>query len=529
MNKAEPVAGDACATCGGDLWDFCEKCLRWGCYPCEFRPHTSREPVVCRACLRGPAKEIAMPKKPKGRKATHRAGTKSKPVRGLSSGPASVKRPVPKGIRATKGQGKQVCQPTPDLSTKPAPAQADLFPATAKAPVERPAAQKERVEIPPAPPQSVAPPAEAPIARHISEPPEGVFTAPFIEGSLAHTLTQPDLRVDRVVSRTFQKARYPWISEWTGASDAGDPCIRKLAYQRLYPEQALPDDGEMAFLFKHGQWVEKETYAEMAEAGYEIVEQQRPFHDRELMVKGKIDGKLILHHNGKRMRPPFEIKGYAPTTWNRVDSAKDILESSAGYLRKVPAQVMLYMVLDKDQDADAAILYMKNKLTGKPKVVVVPRDEAYASWLLKRLRVLHEYVVKKELPPRIEFDETVCGKCPFRGVCLQEMPPGVNNPVVLDPEKQGELHELLQDWWRLNPMRKEWEEADERIKSIVRGHPKIIIGDFIVTGTPGSQERVNSKVVNALPPEERAKYLMTIPTWRKGIVNVKDQNAGPKE
>ena len=154
------------------------------------------------------------------------------------------------------------------------------------------------------------------------------------------------------------------------------------------PEAALPDDGEMTFLFKHGQWVEKEVYDEMAEAGYEVVEQQRPFHDESIKVKGKIDGKLQVTFGGKRIRPPFEIKGYAPYTWDQINSAKDMLEAHQGYLKKVPAQVTLYLVLDKEQEADSAILFMKNKLTGKPKTIVVPRDNVYAEWLLHRLQLV---------------------------------------------------------------------------------------------------------------------------------------------
>lgn len=452
------------------------------------------------------------------KKADSKEKAKSKPKYDLSTKPPSVKQPGPKDLQ------KPVPPADGFVNQKPVsqPVQRTLFKGPEPAPrkVEDPV-----VDVPPAAPVSTLPPVDPPISGEIAYPPAESFTAPFVEGTLAHHLTLPASRPDRVVSSTFQKQRYPWVSEWTGAADAGDPCIRKLAYQRLDPERALPDDGEMAFLFKHGQWVEKETLAEMAEAGYEVVEQQRPFHDRELMVKGKIDGKLILHHNGRRFKPPFEIKGYAPTTWDRIDTAKDMLESNAGYLKKVPAQVMLYLVLDKEQDADAGILYMKNKLTGKPKTVIVPRDEKYAAWLLKRLQMLRDYVQRKVLPPRIDFDESVCGKCPFRHVCLQEMPPGVNNPVVLDPAKAAILLELLETWWKLNPDRKVWTEVDKKISAIVRGHPKIIVGDFVVTGTPGTQTRIDT---DSISDEHRKLYEKTTPTWRKGIVNVKD-TSGVKE
>lgn len=403
--------------------------------------------------------------------------------------------------------------------------QQQLFPAEA-APTQKGAKdQPTPGEIPPAPPQTVSAPPEPTIAGEIVAPPASSFTEEFKGGSLAHALTQPDKNIARVVHQHFQRERYPWVSEWTGAGAAGDPCIRRLAYERLYPEEALPDNEDLAMLFKHGNWVEKEVLSELADAGYEIIEQQRPFVDRDLMVKGKIDGKVLLHFNGKRMKPPFEIKGYAPTTWNRINSAKDLLESAQPYLKKVPAQLMLYIILDKDNSADAGVLYMKNKLTGAVKQIIVPYDKAYADWLLNRLKVLREHVVRKELPARIDFDETVCGKCPFRGTCLKEMPPGVSNPTVLDPEKQAMLLEMLQRWWELDPARKEWKKIDEKISGVVRGHAKIILGDFIVTGKEVPQNRADTDAINALPPKRRQKFMKTIHTWRKGIVNVKDTGA----
>jgi len=447
-------------------------------------------------------------------KALEQKKAKSKPKSGLSTKPPVVKQPSPKGMRAPKGQAKAICQPISDLSTKGPAKQEVLFPVELK-PVPR------KIEAPGVDPAPAAPPrpVEPSIAKEISTPPEGVFSAPFIEGSLAHHLNHPENRIDGVIDRTFKKKRYPWISEYTGAADAGDPCIRKLVYQRLMPDAALPDDGEMTFLFKHGQWVEKEVYAEMAEAGYEVVEQQRPFVDTNLMVKGKIDGKLMVNHAGKRIRPPFEIKGYAPHTWDQIDSAKDMLESHQGYLKKVPAQMTLYLVLDKEQEADSAILFMKNKMTGKPKTVIVPRDTVYAEWLMRRLKIVREHVQAKTLPARIEFEETTCGKCPFRGVCLKEMPAGPN-PLVLDAAKVAMLAELLEEWWTLNPQRKVWGEVDKKISAIVRNHPKIIVGDFIITGTPGTQTRVDTK---AMTPEHRKLYESESPTWKKGIVNIKDQ------
>ena len=517
MTKGEPGLGfTACIRCKGDVWDVCQKCGRWGCYKCEFKPRGMRDQAVCIPCANnisfwetnsvankkktkmGPVK-ITTLKKPKAKPApkTPRAPKKAEPVKA-----------VPMGTLVSLGP--PTAPPRQEKGVRP---QSELFPLELKP-------KFRKVEDPVVDPAATEPaaPVEPSLAKELAYPPETSFNAPFVAGSLAHHLVQPNSRVDQVIERTFMKQRYPWVSEWTGAADAGDPCLRKLVYQRLHPEAAIPDGGEMAFLFKHGQWVEKEVYAEMGEAGYEVVEQQRPFHDEDLKVKGKIDGKLVMTHDGKRIKPPFEIKGYAPATWDRINSAKDMLESHAGYLKKVPAQMTLYLVLDKQQEADAGILYMKNKLTGKPKMVVVPRDEGYVAWLMGRLKVVREHVLAKKLPPRIEFEESSCGKCPFRVVCLRDMPAGPN-PLVLDPEKAALLLELLEDWWENNNARKVWNEVDQKIKNITRGHRKIIVGDFIVTGGPTTTNRINEELI---PPEDLKKYKREEPGWKKTIVNVKD-------
>jgi len=376
-----------------------------------------------------------------------------------------------------------------------------------------------KIEIPDAPARYVPIPAEPIISRDIAVPP-AAFDADPEPGSFAHALMQPDKDVARIVVKYFTKPRDPWFSEWNSASEVGDPCIRKIAYQRLMPEKALPDDDELTMIFRHGHWMEKEAYAELADAGYEVVEQQRTYVDRELMIKGKIDGKLVLTIDGQRRKPAFDIKGYAPGIWDQIDSAKDLLDAGRPYLRKVPGQITLYMVLDKEnaESNRAGLLYLKNKVTGKPKQIVVPFVQSYVDWLIRRVRMINDYVARKELPARIEYSEEECGSCPFRHLCLGEMPPGAVNPVVLDPDRQKELHGLLDDWTRLSPLAKEFKEIDRRVSKILQGHPKVIIGDFIATGGWIDQSRFDSESV---PDDIKKKFTKKNTYWKKDIVNVR--------
>ena len=45
MTKGEPGLGfTVCKRCKGDVWDLCEKCVRWGCYKCDFKPEGHKGP-----------------------------------------------------------------------------------------------------------------------------------------------------------------------------------------------------------------------------------------------------------------------------------------------------------------------------------------------------------------------------------------------------------------------------------------------------------------------------------------------------
>jgi len=391
--------------------------------------------------------------------------------------------------------------------------------------VRAPAKPEKPIEIPPAEPQSIPAPSEPTISAEISTPPRA-FDSPPAEGTLAFALiNEPSKNIAQVVTKHFIRPHEPWWSEWNSASEAGDPCIRRIVYHRLHPEQALPDSDDLAFVFRHGHWIEKEIYAELAEAGYEVIEQQRTFVDLELKVKGKIDGKIVMNWNGARYKPPFDAKGYAPDTWNNINSAKDFLDSDRPYLKKVPAQITLYLVMDKEQTSRVGMVYMKNKITGKPKQIVIPLVDTYVTWLINRLKVVNEHVLAKKLPPRIEYDEKVCGKCPFRAVCLKEMPPGMDNPVVLNPEQQAALLELIEERDKLDPARKRYKEVDEKVSDIVKGHPKIILGNFIISGKWIKQDRVDSK---SMPPKVKAKYVKESVYWKKDVVNILSQEPDEK-
>ena len=300
--------------------------------------------------------------------------------------------------------------------------------------------------------------------------------------------------------------------DWNAAHRAGAECARELTYWRLKPEAALPEDPELQLIFEHGRWMEKESLAQLAAAGYELSEQDAGFDWEAMRLRGRIDTKVRLE--GKKR--PVEIKGYHPNIWEKLNTIDDFLKSDKPWLRKVPGQLLSYILCDKGGDNDTAILYLLNKSSGRPKSVMLHLEGDTLEWgeaMLKRLEVVNKSVTAGVLPERIEFEESGCGLCPFRGDCLKDIP-ALEGPSRLSEEKQAELLALLQERDALASSKKKYESVDKAVSAMVKGIPKILVGDFLVVG-------------KEIPVKEFTVKART--DWRKNITNLKAKQAPDEE
>lgn len=321
-----------------------------------------------------------------------------------------------------------------------------------------------------------------------------------------------------VIKKLSQRESYNPSPEWNYAHSAGGTCARELAYWRLSPDKALPADPELALIFAHGAWVAKEALAQLDKAGYEVTETEAAFQDPKLRLRGRIDCKIRMDG----LKRPVEIKGYHPNIWSRLNSIDDFLESDREYLRRVPGQLLSYMLMGGTKGDELGILYLLNKLTGKPKQIVLKLEGAVLEWgeaMLKKLELVNKHVEKGELPERIPYKSDVCGSCAFRMHCLSEMPPEADITVLSD-EAAVELLALVKTFDENREAHKRYEKADKAIQEIVKPLKTkvVVVGDWQIRLTHSTQERVDSK---KMTPEERKKYLKEIPMVRKTIVNMK--------
>jgi hypothetical protein len=306
-----------------------------------------------------------------------------------------------------------------------------------------------------------------------------------------------------VIKKLTTRDRTYKPGNWNYAHAAGATCARELGYRRLHPELELAPDPGLMLIFAHGHWVEKEAIDQLEKAGYEVSERDAAFEWPAMRLRGRVDGKIRMEGEKK----PVEVKGYHPNIWQKLNSIEDFLTSDREYLRRVPGQLLAYILCDSAGKVDEAFLYLVNKLTGQPKTIWMKLEGKVLEWgeaMLKRLEIVNKAVEKNELPERIEFDENVCGNCPFRGACLKDIPAQLG-PVMLTPERETELLALLRELEDLKEAKKRHEDLDDQVKEIVKGIPKLIVGEYLVSG-----KEIDAKAYAVAA----RKY------WRKTVTNL---------
>jgi len=215
--------------------------------------------------------------------------------------------------------------------------------------------------------------------------------------------------------------------------------------------------------------MEEQALREIKEAGFEVVEQQRPYSWPELQLNGHIDGKVRI--NGELY--PLEIKSINPYDFVKVGGTNDFIRSDKIWLRKYPAQIMLYLLME---GAERGILYLKNALTWEPKTIWVDLDYNYTDRIIKKLEEVNRHIENGTLPEGIN-DADICPDCPFFHLCLPELY-GEELPIQDD----SELEAILMEWESLKPAYSRYQELDKELKKRLEGVEKAIIGEWLITG-----------------------------------------------
>ena len=254
------------------------------------------------------------------------------------------------------------------------------------------------------------------------------------------------------------------------ASESGHPCLKYLVLNRTrWQEKTLPDVN-LQFVFDEGNIHEAALLRELSEAGLKVVEQQRPFSWPKYQITGSIDAKVQLN-GGPAI--PLEIKTMSPFVFNSVNSPDDMLKGKYVYLRKYPAQMQLYMLMD---NIETGLMLCKNKVNGQLKEIPFILDYGYAEEIIKRLEEVNRHVAAGTLPNQ-EWADDMCPDCSFVHICAPDRS-GVELQIINDQELEWKLNRLDE----LKPIMAEYEALDEEIKERLKGKEKFCVGNWLIQG-----------------------------------------------
>jgi len=197
--------------------------------------------------------------------------------------------------------------------------------------------------------------------------------------------------------------------------------------------------------------------------------QQEKFVLSDLELTCLIDG--MIKHQGEEV--PLEIKSMSPVIWQTVSTLSDMKNSKYSWVRHYLIQFNLYLYAC---EKDIGIFYLKNKVSGKGKQIVMPFDEELFLETKENIEKVNEYVKSKEDPPAIDHDESLCGKCSFVMSCLPD-----RKPSELEIVTDEELALVLDSRNLLLEAHKQYEKIERYLKKKLP-KKKVVVGDYLIDG-----------------------------------------------
>ena len=277
------------------------------------------------------------------------------------------------------------------------------------------------------------------------------------------------------------------------ASNIGHPCERFLVYCRTAWNQKPVYDVALQYIFDEGRRQEKAVEEDLRSAGFELVEQQRPFEYKELKITGHIEGKILFP--GRMIQ--YEVKSMAPHIWMSINTIEDMDNSRYVWVRGYPAQLQIYLLLD---DSEYGIFILKNKSTGRLKTIDCYLDYVYAESLLRKVERVNAHVDAGTKPERVE-DLFVCERCDFRHICLPDMG-GVeflDGRVINLLDERRDLMEIVEKSPVPGHM-KRLNEIKGYLRKIFEGRDAVISGSYFISGkwkNSGKGKYWNLTIINS--------------------------------
>jgi CRISPR/Cas system-associated exonuclease Cas4 (RecB family) len=262
-----------------------------------------------------------------------------------------------------------------------------------------------------------------------------------------------------------------------------------MTYAVLDWEKSPVAGPDLQARFEAGKEFEKLVVRELLEMGFQFEQSQMPVQIKnrsgEIIATGKIDGFI----KWEGIKIPVEIKSMHPQIFQSIKSADDFRKKP--WLRRYTKQLMMYMFGNSCEWG----LFIVGDLLGHWKMLPLALDYGEAESILQRLERVHESIKAKRYPDRIVYDQSICGKCPFSAICLQDVIQE-EAAIVDSPELEAQLerHE------ELKPLAGEFKELHDNIKDSFKGKLKTIVGArWLIQSIP------SKRTTYEIPPEVEAE------------------------
>jgi len=289
------------------------------------------------------------------------------------------------------------------------------------------------------------------------------------------------------------------------ASSIGHSCLRYLVYERTRFEEKALHDVKLQLVFDMGNEIERIVTRELSDAGFALIQQQRSFALPEYQLSGHIDGEIQIDDKFF----PIEIKSISPHLFETISDYNSLKEHKFVYMRNYAAQMQVYLFFCK---AEKGYFLFKNKSTGEYKEVEVIKDDKFINEILDKCVKINDCIDKNNLiitlPEQIEYNENICGRCPYKQICGQTI---VNKGVeIIDDD---ELLLLIEKHQKLKEFVKEYENSNEELTKKLEGREQIIVGNYNITGKWQSMTHYN------VPQDIKKQYgeKKEVKFWRKTI------------
>lgn len=260
------------------------------------------------------------------------------------------------------------------------------------------------------------------------------------------------------------------------ASRLGHPCERYLYLLIKHWDEQKAHDVGLQHIFDLGNSIEEYAIERLKEAGYECVTPTvRSWRIEKPLITGREDLR-IKDENGELI--PVEVKGLAPQEWAKLNTIEDFFNSKKHYVRGYPSQLFVYMYRFAKEHG---LFVLVNKLTGEIKPIDVYMDYEYGEQCLQKAERIYK-ALETDTPPESCDDISVCENCNLQHIC------GQVKRVPADVELDDELENLINRKNELAAAKKEFEDIDKQIKTIVGEREKVVTGSYLVTRKPVTRE-----------------------------------------